>query len=106
MLYQLHKEEGEASCCQNSHSCNHNSFGIEFFGFNFHCPLLEKKIKEDCFIHTVVQQSISKNFITNLRKATQGFSKSNIIDIGSYGSVYKGVLDQDSIPFVEKVFNL
>ena len=42
----------------------------------------------------------------DLRKATQGFSKSNIIGIGSYGSVYKGVLDQDSIPFVAKVFNL
>ena len=42
----------------------------------------------------------------DLHKATGGFSGSNIIGVGSYGSVYKGVLDQDEIAIAVKVFNL
>ena len=43
---------------------------------------------------------------SDLHKATGGFSKSNIISAGSYGYVYKGVLDQDAIAIAVKVFNL
>ena len=42
----------------------------------------------------------------DLHKATRGFSESNIIGVGSYGSVYKGVLDQEEIAIAVKVFNL
>ena len=42
----------------------------------------------------------------DLHKATGGFSESIIISVGSYGSVYKGVLDQDEIDIAVKVFNL
>ena len=41
-----------------------------------------------------------------LDKATGGFFKSNIIIVRSYGSAYKGVLDQDAIAIAVKVFNL
>ena len=39
-------------------------------------------------------------------KTTEGFSKSNKIGVGNYGSVYKGILDQDGIAIAVKVFNL
>ena len=42
----------------------------------------------------------------DLHKATGRFSESNIIGVGSYGFVYKGVLDQDAIAIAVKVFNL
>ena len=41
-----------------------------------------------------------------LHKATEGFSESNKIGVGSYGFVYKGILDQDGTPIAVKVFNL
>ena len=43
---------------------------------------------------------------SDLHKATGGFSESNIIGAGSYGFVYKGVVDQDAIAIAVKVFNL
>ncbi|XP_057998395.1 probable LRR receptor-like serine/threonine-protein kinase At3g47570 isoform X1 [Hevea brasiliensis] len=41
-----------------------------------------------------------------LFKATNGFSMANIIGVGSYGSVYKGLLDQVGIQVAVKVLNL
>ncbi|XP_077215565.1 uncharacterized protein LOC143850180 [Tasmannia lanceolata] len=41
-----------------------------------------------------------------LLKATNGFSLSNLIGEGSYGSVYKGILDHDETLVAVKVFNL
>ncbi|CAK9173794.1 unnamed protein product [Ilex paraguariensis] len=40
-----------------------------------------------------------------LRRATDGFSESNLIGTGSFGSVYKGIL-ANGTPFAIKVFNL
>ncbi|KAJ9167169.1 hypothetical protein P3X46_021839 [Hevea brasiliensis] len=41
-----------------------------------------------------------------LFKATDGFSMTNIIGVGSYGSVYKGILEQVGIQVAIKVLNL
>ncbi|KAG8660797.1 hypothetical protein MANES_02G194500v8 [Manihot esculenta] len=41
-----------------------------------------------------------------LHKATNGFSSDNIIGIGSYGIVYKGVLEQSGTEVAVKVLNL
>ena len=79
---------------------------LEFVGFNFHYPSKGKKIKEDYFVLTVLQQSVLEDFILRPSQATGGFSESNIIGVGSYDYVYKGVLDQDTIAIVVKVFNL
>ena len=55
-------------------------------------------------------QSSNEQFLrisfAELHKATEGFSESNMIGVGSYGSVYKGILDQDGIAIAVKVFNL
>ncbi|XP_058006605.1 probable LRR receptor-like serine/threonine-protein kinase At3g47570 [Hevea brasiliensis] len=42
----------------------------------------------------------------SLLKATNGFSSDNLIGIGSFGSVYKGILDQEGIVIAVKVFKL
>ncbi|XP_058071005.1 probable LRR receptor-like serine/threonine-protein kinase At3g47570 [Magnolia sinica] len=42
----------------------------------------------------------------DLFKATGGFSLDNLIGVGSYGSVYKGLLDHDQTCVAVKVFNL
>ena len=53
---------------------------------------LRKKRKENT-------SSDSGNLLLNLSyqsllNATQGFSSTNLIGVGSFGSVYKGILDQ------------
>ena len=37
---------------------------------------------------------------------TNGFSPSNLIGVGSFGSVYKGLLDHDGTAITVKVLNL
>ncbi|KAL6320416.1 hypothetical protein AAG906_007113 [Vitis piasezkii] len=55
-------------------------------------------------------QSFNNQFLrisfADLHKATEGFCESNMIGVGSYGSVYKGILDQDGTAIAVKVFNL
>ncbi|GMP79121.1 hypothetical protein CsSME_00034790 [Camellia sinensis var. sinensis] len=41
-----------------------------------------------------------------LLKATNGFSEANLIGVGSYASVYKGILDQVQMAVAVKVLNL
>ncbi|XP_058006827.1 probable LRR receptor-like serine/threonine-protein kinase At3g47570 [Hevea brasiliensis] len=42
----------------------------------------------------------------SLSKATDGFSLANLIGAGSFGSVYKGILDQSGMAIAVKVFTL
>ncbi|GMP79088.1 hypothetical protein CsSME_00034761 [Camellia sinensis var. sinensis] len=46
------------------------------------------------------------NKISELLKATNGFSEANLVGVGSYASVYKGVLDHVQMVVAVKVFNL
>ena len=42
----------------------------------------------------------------SLLKVTNAFSTTNLIGVGSFGSMYRGILDQDSCKVVVKVLNL
>ena len=42
----------------------------------------------------------------SLLKATDAFSTTNLIDVGSFGSVYRGILNQDGRKVAVKVLNL
>ncbi|KAL6131823.1 hypothetical protein ACLB2K_070196 [Fragaria x ananassa] len=72
--------------------------------FLFLC-FLKKRSKEtpsSTLANSVLQVSYSA-----LLKATDGFSAANLIGAGSFGSVYKGILDKDGAQLVAvKVFNM
>ncbi|KAM7466651.1 hypothetical protein LguiB_014213 [Lonicera macranthoides] len=53
-----------------------------------------------------VKESLLKVSYGDLFKATNGFSSTNIIGMGSYGSVYKGTFDQSEMVAAVKVLNL
>ena len=65
---------------------------------------LRKKRKENT-------SSDSRNFILNLSyqsllNATNGFSSTNLVGVGSFGSVYKGILDEGRCTVTIKVLDL
>ncbi|XVF83976.1 hypothetical protein PTKIN_Ptkin16aG0537700 [Pterospermum kingtungense] len=64
-----------------------------------------------CFRKELIPVSLSKDgglglSYKDLLEATQGFSSSNLIGSGSFGSVYKGALHQQQKPIAVKVLNL
>ncbi|XP_040998014.1 probable LRR receptor-like serine/threonine-protein kinase At3g47570 [Juglans microcarpa x Juglans regia] len=65
---------------------------------------LRKKRKENPSRNS--ENSLLNVSYQSLLKATNGFSSANLIGVGSFGSVYKGVLDQDSRTIAVKVLNL
>ncbi|KAG6624671.1 hypothetical protein CIPAW_16G044400, partial [Carya illinoinensis] len=65
---------------------------------------LRKKRKENPSRNS--ENSLLNVSYQSLLKATNGFSLANLIGVGSFGSVYKGILDQDSRTIAVKVLNL
>ncbi|KAL6128703.1 hypothetical protein ACLB2K_072058 [Fragaria x ananassa] len=66
--------------------------------------LLGKKRKEaklSTFGNSVLQVSYA-----TLLKGTDGFSSANLIGVGAFGSVYKGILAEDRVVVAVKVFNM
>ncbi|XP_058181416.1 putative receptor-like protein kinase At3g47110 [Rhododendron vialii] len=59
---------------------------------------------------SLIQSSIGDNFLRvsydQLSKATNGFSSTNLIGAGSFGTVYKGLLHEGEKPIAVKVLNL
>ncbi|KAG8646031.1 hypothetical protein MANES_10G114650v8 [Manihot esculenta] len=51
-------------------------------------------------------KSLLKLSYQSLLKATNGFSPDNLIGVGSFGSVYKGILDQEGMVIAVKVLNM
>ncbi|CAN6568467.1 unnamed protein product [Malus baccata var. baccata] len=75
-----------------------------FFSFVvlYFCCFRNKK-KED---HSNDSEKFPKVSYQSLLKATDGFSSANLIGMGSFGSVYKGLLDQGETTIAIKVLNL
>ena len=83
--------------------------GISFLsllGFFFVICLRRKKMRNNVSSAQSSNDQFLRISFADLHKATEGFSESNKIGVGSYGSVYKGILDQDGTAIAVKVFNL
>ena len=83
--------------------------GISFLsllGFFFVICLRRKKMRNNVSFTQSSNDQFLRISFADLHKATEGFSESNKIGVGSYGSVYKGILDQDGTAVAVKVFNL
>ncbi|XP_042036668.1 probable LRR receptor-like serine/threonine-protein kinase At3g47570 [Salvia splendens] len=68
-----------------------------------------KKLQENAcpFVDTIVVQPFMRFSYADLVKATNGFSESNVLGFGRFGSVYKAILDDDNDTTVAvKVLNL
>ncbi|KAG2663688.1 hypothetical protein I3843_16G046000 [Carya illinoinensis] len=65
---------------------------------------LRKKRKENPSRNS--ENSLLNVSYQSLLKATNGFSSANLIGVGSFGSVFEGILDQDSRTIAVKVLNL
>ncbi|XP_059458510.1 putative receptor-like protein kinase At3g47110 [Corylus avellana] len=50
--------------------------------------------------------AVARNSLGELYQTTDGFSPSSLIGSGSFGSVYKGILDQEKMMVAVKVLNL
>ncbi|KAM7466681.1 hypothetical protein LguiB_014243 [Lonicera macranthoides] len=54
----------------------------------------------------VQKLDISSNNLSDLLKATNGFSSTNLIGVGCFGSIYKGILDREEKMLAVKVLDL
>ncbi|KAK9187165.1 hypothetical protein WN944_018556 [Citrus x changshan-huyou] len=64
-----------------------------------------RKRKEQSNPNSLINSLLNLSY-QNLHNATDGFSSANLIGTGSFGSVYKGVLDEGRTTVAVKVFNL
>ncbi|XP_022769586.1 probable LRR receptor-like serine/threonine-protein kinase At3g47570 [Durio zibethinus] len=55
---------------------------------------------------TLAEYSLLRLSYKSILKATDGFSAENLVGVGSFGSVYKGILEENGIVFAVKVLNL
>ncbi|KAK9932645.1 hypothetical protein M0R45_019871 [Rubus argutus] len=69
------------------------------------CFLLLRKKRKETELKTLGNSVLQVSYAT-LLKATDGFSSANLIGMGAFGSVYKGILVEDSIVVAVKVFNM
>ncbi|KDP34813.1 hypothetical protein JCGZ_11175 [Jatropha curcas] len=80
--------------------------GLKFLNLSFN-QLQGEVPKRGIFLNaSAVSLQRNNGLCGELFKATNGFSVENIIGVGSYGSVYKGFLEQIGIEVAIKVLNL
>ncbi|TQD76811.1 hypothetical protein C1H46_037644 [Malus baccata] len=86
-------------------------FGLTLLGiamvFSYFFLCSSRKKRKEISLSTLGNTILQVSYAT-LLKATDGFSQANLIGAGSFGSVYKGVLDEDDKAqlVAVKVFNL
>ncbi|XP_017984237.1 PREDICTED: probable LRR receptor-like serine/threonine-protein kinase At3g47570 [Theobroma cacao] len=78
--------------------------GIAMVAFLMFCWFKRRREKQSP--SPMLRKTLLKLSYEKLLKATDGFSSTNLIGLGSFGSVYKGVLDQDGLTIAVKVLNL
>ncbi|XP_050125952.1 probable LRR receptor-like serine/threonine-protein kinase At3g47570 isoform X3 [Malus sylvestris] len=86
-------------------------FGLTLLGiamvFSYFFLCSSRKKRKEISLNTLGNTILQVSYAT-LLKATDGFSETNLIGAGSFGSVYKGVLDEDDKAqlVAVKMFNL
>ncbi|TYG51703.1 hypothetical protein ES288_D10G281000v1 [Gossypium darwinii] len=65
-----------------------------------------RKKKEQKLTTTHVENSLLQLSYQSILRATNGFSPQNLVGSGSFGSVYKGILEANGALIAVKVFNL
>ncbi|PON76729.1 GPCR kinase [Parasponia andersonii] len=65
-----------------------------------------KSTRKSCSTLSTISFNLSRVSYKRLYQATGGFSPSMLIGTGSFGSVYKGILDDEENPVAVKVLNL
>ncbi|KAL4632600.1 hypothetical protein ACB092_04G063300, partial [Castanea dentata] len=70
------------------------------------CVLLAVATVKDESLGSTLRKSLLKVSYQMLLKATDGFSLTNLIGVGSFGSMYKGILGEDGSIVTIKVLNL
>ncbi|KAK0586153.1 hypothetical protein LWI29_001899 [Acer saccharum] len=78
--------------------------GITVMSSFFFCWLKRRKGKQASKL--VLKKTLLKVSYEMLLKATNEFSSTYLVGVGSFGSVYKGILDQDGAIVAVKVLNL
>ncbi|XP_077232671.1 uncharacterized protein LOC143870046 [Tasmannia lanceolata] len=66
----------------------------------------KRKLRKNPVVSTPLEDLCLKLSYAELLRATNGFSLENLIGAGSYGSVYKGFLDNNETAVAVKVLNL
>ncbi|XP_058099601.1 probable LRR receptor-like serine/threonine-protein kinase At3g47570 [Magnolia sinica] len=80
--------------------------GLILLSFLFAIYRMRKKANKTPLPASFLEGQFLNLSYADLFKATGEFSPDNLLGMGSYGSVYKGILDRDETVFAVKVFNL
>ncbi|CAL5417241.1 unnamed protein product [Camellia sinensis] len=83
-----------------------NGSAISIVGNNELCGGIAKFDLPPCPSPKSSNNKLSHRMKCHLLKATNGFSEANLIGVGSYASVYKGILDHVHMVAAVKVLNL
>ncbi|KAL7176581.1 hypothetical protein ACSBR2_030004 [Camellia fascicularis] len=75
-------------------------------GLLLHISSTASCFKKEGLFHSINQTSFLRVSYAELLKATNGFSEANLIGVGNYASVFKGILDQVHMVVTVKVLNL